>query len=106
MDGRAVARDVQMERGKSMTIRFELSFLSPNYFIAPAFFSIALDDFESDTGKVSYGCGSLTGSGELCTSNSTYCVFPDTESDWAVFLSSRFGDTGLRRWLPAPKNRR
>ena len=99
MDGHAVVHDIQMEFGKSMTLRFELSFLSPNYFVGPSFFSITLDDSESDRGDVSYGCGSMTALGELNMSNSMNCVFPDDDRDWAVFLSSRFGDTGLNRWM-------
>ena len=107
MDGNAQILGIEIECGKRLTTTFELSFLSPQYFVTPAFFTLEFDDIDSkNAGSAKYGCGRLNKHGELSTAASGKCIFPNAESDWAVHVSCRFGDTGLGGWVKNQTNRR
>ena len=90
----------KIEPSKQLSVNFEISFLSPRYFVTPAFFTIELDDNTQNAGLATYGCGMLNQNGEFCIENSKNCVFPEFDSDWAVLCSCRFGDLGLGNWMP------
>ncbi|GAB5407083.1 MAG: hypothetical protein Aurels2KO_53140 [Aureliella sp.] len=105
MDGNAAILGVDFECGKRMAVRFELSFLSPQYFVTPALLAVEFDDNNNESGTAIYGCGTLNNHGEFCTSDSRNCIFPDAESGWAVLVSCRFGDLGLKHWAKNQTNR-
>ena len=107
MDGNAQISDVEFDRGKKISIRFVLSFLSPQYFVAPAMLDIELNDNgQNNAGIANYSCGTLNQDTEFCTASSRNCIFPSSESNWAVSCSCRFGDTGLHNWVNQNDNRR
>ena len=100
MDGGGIIRRVDIEFHQQLNIYFELSFLSPRYFVAPAFFRISLDEPDAETGVATYGCGRLDRNGEFRIADSSTCRWPAADSEWAVLLTCRFGRTRLAQWIP------
>ena len=77
---------VDIEIGKTLSIRFELCFLSPSYFYTPAEFTLELLPDNPDRGIGSYRCGTTDAHGEF-RFNSKHCVFPFHSSEWASCFS-------------------
>ena len=106
MDGDASIVAVDIVHGEKLTVRFQLYFLAPCYFVTPAVFTVVFDDESMRSGTAKYGCGTLNEIGQFLTADSKNCMFPIDESEWAVSASCRFGDTGLGGWLNAQSSRR
>ena len=82
-----------IEIGSMLAIRFNMSFLSPTYFYAPAEFVLRLDSRGDSHGTAIYRCGVKGRDGEFKLDRK-HCVFPTDPANWAVSFTTRLADAG------------
>lgn len=95
LDCGSYLRSLTGQPGRYVTLRFELSFLTPHYFVSPAELAIRLDQRHHWSGVIRYSAGALDRNGSFQTREGRNVMYPSDDAGWAFLYSDRFGDAGL-----------
>jgi len=82
--------------GEQISVSYNIPVLSPTYFETPAQISLRLDNIDSASGTIKYGCGLANRDGGFSTSRRS--VVPCNEHEWAVFETLSFNTKILDEW--------
>jgi len=87
---------IELDLSKQISIAYNLSFLSPVYFQAPAQITLSLERIGSAGGTIEYTGGLVDRDGNISTSRRS--TLPSNASEWAVRECCQFTGRTLAQW--------